>query len=885
MSDDRSLMDEFIAESREHLESIETDFIQLEKNRTDPDPELVNRIFRAVHTVKGSAGFFGLKNIGALAHGMETLLAMVRDKVLTLQSAHIDALLEGVDTISAMLDDVDHSNELDIATIQQTITALIDRDASGEVKEKLATTVRVPDSRASEQGFEISGYDISALPDEYRHFYVLRYELAEFEERTGTSPVALLKELMLTGQVLDGYLEGAEGDLHEGVPHRGLHYVVLYATVMESDLIGTAVDLPDEAIQPLDRAVLLGETSTTEAGEPEPAGAGKAPEAGDSAQETSRPPARPRKSRRQESATPGSVESVRIRVDILDRLMMLAGELVLVRNQQLTNVKSSDPATRGIAQRLDIVTSELQETIMRTRMQPIGTIFGKFTRIVRDLGKKLGKRIEIEMTGNEVELDKAILEALADPLTHLIRNSCDHGIEPPEDRREFGKPETGHIRLRAYHEAGQMNIEISDDGHGIDAEGVKRTVLERGLKTPDELARLSPKEALSLIFLPGLSTAEQVSDLSGRGVGMDVVKTSIERLGGLIEIESTLGRGTDIYLRLPLTLAIIPSLIVKMGETRYAIPQMNLEELVCLYDEEIHDRIECAGSREVYRLRDHLLPMVYLREVLDRHAPFDEAIRARITEHYRALREECYQRRGRGEEEADAEDWALNFAVLRVGATRYGLIIDRVVGSEEIVVKPMHRAVKDLGIYSGATVLGDGQVALILDALGIARHAGIEFNERSSASEETEETIRDEGSSLLLFGSGPDEQFAVETPVVRRIERIDMTSLEHAGGREYITLDGQPTLILRLDAHMGVSACVEREEMFLLLPKSSPQPCGILASRLVDIGTYELDFNADAYRDAAVKGSGVVRGHMTLLLDLEALMRGAVPEWFTTAAG
>ncbi|MBD3316180.1 MAG: hypothetical protein GF344_10360 [Chitinivibrionales bacterium] len=880
MSEDRSLLDEFIAESREHLDSIEEDFIQLEKNPGDPEPELVNRVFRAVHTIKGSAGFFGLKNIGDLSHGMETLLAMIRDGELNPESAHVDALLEGVDKINAMLNDVDHSNEVDIAEISAKIGRLIERDASGAVKEELAAHVKVQRPGNEEGRFDIRRFDLNALPPEYRHFYTLSIELGEYEKRTGKSPVSLLSELLLTGQVLDGYLEGAGNDLHEGVPQEGLCYVVLYATVIEPDLIGAAVGLPSEAIHEIDRGDLDGKDEEVGRGGDTRENVGrsvaKLPEttANRSATEV----------KKRESSSATSTESLRIRVDILDRLMMLAGELVLVRNQQLANANRSGAVSRGIAQRLDIVTSELQETIMRTRMQPIGNIFGKFTRIVRDIGKKLGKKIEIDMKGNEVELDKAILEALADPLTHLIRNSCDHGIESPEERKRHGKPEQGHIRLRAYHEGGQMNIEISDDGKGIDAERVRATVLEKGLKTAEETARMNPKELLSLIFLPGLSTVERVSDLSGRGVGMDVVKTSIERLGGLVEIDSTPGRGTNIYLRLPLTLAIIPSLIVKMGDRRYAVPQVNLEELVCLYDDDVYNKIECAGSREVYRLRDHLLPMIYLREVLDRPAPFDDDVRAEITEEYRERREKRFERRRRGEEERNEGDWSLNFAVLKVGTTRYGLVIDRVLGSEEIVVKPMHRCVKDLGIYSGATVLGDGQVALILDALGIARHAGIEFVERASVPEKKEAQRQGEGTKLLLFNSGPEEQFAVETPMIKRIQKIETSGLERVGAKEFITVDGEPTLVIRLDKRMAVSRCVEKDEMFLLLPKRSPHPWGVLASQLVDIGSYDLTISGDTYRDEGVKGSGIVRGHMTLMLDIDALIRGAAPEWFASVA-
>jgi two-component system chemotaxis sensor kinase CheA len=396
------------------------------------------------------------------------------------------------------------------------------------------------------------------------------------------------------------------------------------------------------------------------------------------------------------------VNTLRINVALLDRLMNLAGELVLVRNQAVRVADPADAQLRQVVQRLNAVTSGVQQAVMLTRMQPVSNLFGKFPRLVRDLAKQLGKQIELTTRGTEVELDKAILESLSDPLTHLIRNCCDHGIETPAERVAAGKPPQGHVLLHAHHEGGQIRIEVRDDGRGIDPDRVRRKALGQGLKTAAELAAMSTAELQALVLLPGFSTAEQVTEVSGRGVGMDVVKTNVEHVGGSLQIESSPGGGTSVHLRLPLTLAIIPCLIVTAGGQRYAIPQKDLEELVCLEGDKA-GKVETANDQEVYRLRNRLLPLVRLSELLARPRPFDAAARAEILHRPRP---------------ANA---LVSFAVVKVGGERFGLVIDGFLNTEEIVVKPMHPVLKPLRIFSGATIMGDGRVALILDTGSLVR--------------------------------------------------------------------------------------------------------------------------------------------------------------------
>ncbi len=873
-SADASLLNEFIAESREHLSSVESDFILLEKNIESPDSELLNRIFRSVHTIKGSAGFFGLTQLSSLTHVMENLLSQLRDGKLKITTNMLDALLNGIDILNSMIDDVNNSNEVDISEIESQFKDFLGVKENKE-PDQIVTNLKsfLPDDLSE----DISNIDESRIPNG-GFIYVLKYDLKVLEERPDFNPISIVNNLLKMGEILCGILQVPETDLRKSIPTGDVFYTLIFATILDPDLIGEASELHQDEIQQISIEDIRG--SSTESSSDIKEVEEKKIEIAEATDQQVVQEVKPNAIEASTIEPSEVVETIRIRVDILDKLMMLAGELVLVRNQQLMHFDHHNPVSRTITQRLDVVTTDLQESIMRTRMQPIGNVFSKFNRIVRDISKMLGKKIKIDIIGNEVELDKNILEALTDPLIHIIRNSCDHGIEKIEERVARGKNESGTIWLNAYHEGGQINVTIRDDGGGISVNSVKKKLIEKELKTESEASNMSDKEILTSIFLPGFSTVEKVSNLSGRGVGMDVVKTSIEKLGGIIEIDSEEGKGTDLRLRLPLTLAIIPSLIVEVNDVRFAIPQINLEEMVCLYDEEVLTKIECVGSKEVYRLRDMLLPMVRLDEVLAEPNEFNEDILSDITQKHREKREEEFENYNRSKSNDEVYPWSVNFAVLKVGATKFGLIIDKIIGSEEIVVKPMHRAVKDLSIYSGATVLGDGKVALILDALGIARHSAINVNTQSvenvAETSITEDTNR---QSLLLFNNSGKEQFAVPMENIKRIEKVDMKSVEHIGNKQFITIDGISTRILRLDDILDLSFSEESEEMFMLLPKKSQHHYGLLMNRLVDIGEFEVNLDEDTVHKKGVEGSALIQEKMTLMIKPDEIANCVEPDW------
>lgn len=664
MDFDQSYTDEFIAEAKEHTETIEECCLGLENYDGNTVPKIIDKLFRSIHSIKGAAGFLGFEKIKELSHIMETMLQMMRSGELRPEPQFIDALLAGNDLLQIMLDDVLNSNAVDIQKPYDTIAQLIGQAASGNTKDEMNSSVPIPEDHTQNVLFEVNSFKLKNLPASHEFLYQLKFDLNKMMRSEGVSPVYLVKNLLGTGIILDSKVETTAVDLTHCLDSSSLHYYVLYSTMMNMELVSFASKLDKEDIIQIsldelrDTAKNMEQEKKTQEDPPDKDSQGKtetpATEICKTEAETVVP--QPATEKSAPSKEHEANETIRINVSILNKLMNMAGELVLVRNQQLMTADYTDPVARGISQRLDIVTTELQETIMRTRMQPIGNIFGKLPRIVRDLTRKLGKKIDLQLFGNEVELDKTILESLTDPLTHIIRNSCDHGIEIPADRLKAGKDATGIIQVRAFHEAGQINLDIIDDGKGLDIESIREKALKQSIKTEPELSQMSEKDILALIMLPGFSTAKQVTDVSGRGVGMDVVANGIEQLGGTIDLESSLGVGTSIHLRLPLTLAIIPCLVIISGGYRYAIPQVNLEELVCLYDDDVYSKIEYAGNQEVYRLRNELLPMVRLHEVLNRPMALDEQAKSKITKHFHAIAKDEI---GKGKRKS------LNFVVLK----------------------------------------------------------------------------------------------------------------------------------------------------------------------------------------------------------------------------
>jgi two-component system chemotaxis sensor kinase CheA len=556
-----------------------------------------------------------------------------------------------------------------------------------------------------------------------------------------------------------------------------------------------------------------------------------------------------------------SDSTIRVDVGLLDKLMNLVGELVLARNQVLQfTTQQKDTAFVATSQRLNLITSELQEGVMKTRMQPIGTIWSKLPRVVRDLAVACGKQVRVEMEGKETELDKTLVEAIKDPLTHMVRNAVDHGIETPEVRVAAGKPAEGVLALKAYHEGGQVNIEISDDGGGVNFERVKQKALERGVITPEQAARMSDREITGLIFLPGFSTAEKVTNVSGRGVGMDVVKTNIEKIGGTIELQSKPGRGSVFKVKIPLTLAIIPALTVTSAQDRYAIPQVSLVELVRLEGEEARTSIEMIHGAPVYRLRGNLLPIVYLNREL--------AVAENITE------------------SGEAMERALNIVVLQADDRQFGLVVDDINDTQEIVVKPLGKQLKGLSVFAGATIMGDGKVALILDVLGIAQRAGVVAEVRDRVVGEKVMQIQEQEidkQTLLLFRVGENGRMAIPLSQVARLEEFSAAKIERTGSREVVQYRGQIMPLIRLSQVLGMEAEDDRDPVQVVVYSYQGRSVGLVVDRILDIVEETITVQDRSSRDGIV-GSAVIQQRVMDLIDIAGVIRMSDPMFFEAEA-
>jgi two-component system chemotaxis sensor kinase CheA len=725
---------EFLAESYENLDQLDRDMVALEENPSDR--EIFGRVFRTIHTIKGTCGFLAFSTLESVTHAGENVLAQLRDGALELDEEITGALLEMFDAVRAMLDHIERTGREGEADYGPLIT------------------------------------DLERWSDEKKN----RDPVPADDER--------------------------------------------------EPLTGDPVDLGDEVREDPDRSQVA--------------------EASGTSGDASGADAVPTSAARSES-------SLRVDVRALDHLMNLIGELVLARNQIMQLMPAvPDGELEAAAHRLDGLTGELQEAVMRTRMQPIRTVWSRLPRFVRDLAVASGKKIELKMVGQETDLDKSVMEAIRGSLLHLVRNAVDHGLETPAERVECGKPEVGHILLAAAHEGGNVVIEVTDDGRGLDHEAILYRAVERGLLTPDEARDLAPREIDALIFRPGFSTAREVTELSGRGVGLDVVRANVEAMGGAFEVRSIPGRSTSFRLQIPLTLAIVPVLLVRSRGHRFAIPQVGVVELVRPRGADGSLGIEDLHGVPVFRLRDRLLPLVDLAsEVgLDGRPPVD--------------------------------DGRLGIVVLQTAQRTFGLVVDAVEDSQEIVVKSVGRLLGGLP-YVGAAILGDGGVALILDVVRLGFGAGVVSDVRQHASAESageSDRVVSRGPALLCLRGPDDERMALRVDHVVRLESVLASRIERVAGRPVLQYRDDILPLVELEQVLPERRRERRTELEpdptgsvqVVVCELGGRRVGVVVHRILDIIPDPGGGRRPASRDG-VEACIVLRDRVTELLDLDAVVR------------
>ncbi|MGE0086880.1 MAG: chemotaxis protein CheA [Desulfococcaceae bacterium] len=743
----QSILEEFATESLEHLEHVENDILQLFKGDVSADCERIDRIFRSVHSIKGAAGFIRLEKTAALAHAMENLLDGLRSEKIKADQSVADVLLEGTDMLRVMLSNLGQSNEFDISGICDHLAALMEESETVErsgilppeaAAETAPASANLPEQPEEEVKFVIRQSVLEKLPLAEEFIYVLRYDFDKILKKTGKSPVIVIRELLAAGEILDTEIRTGPGNLLVSLPEEPLLCFFVYASSLDADDLCDVLGLSESSVIPLDRSKIMNpETdpaelfpghvtwlsldrgSLSETGQPVDISVPGTPESETGHEKTEIPDTIPESGKPEKKASAGYFRPVYnekftdpekkalaetggfmggrqhdIRIDLekLDLLINLVGELVIAESM-LTDRSvrsSSDAEESGNSSRnLRRIISELQDVAMSMRMVPLTQTFRKMSRLVHDLSGKLGKPCRLEIVGEETELDKSVIEQITDPLLHIVRNCLDHGIENPEERKAGGKSESGIIRMEARHRGGEVLIRISDDGRGLDREKILAKAAQRGILR-EERIHLDNQNIDRLIFEPGFSTVDRVTDISGRGVGLDVVKKNIEKLKGRVDIRSIKEQGTVFMLRIPLTLAIIDGMLIRVGSSRCTIPLLSIRESFRPLPEQI---VITMDGQEIIKIREELIPVIRLHEIykmVPDHRELDKGILIHVAS----------------------------------GRENICLFADEIIGHHQTVIKRMPDYVASARGISGCTILSSGEVSLILDVGDLIEMSG-----------------------------------------------------------------------------------------------------------------------------------------------------------------
>jgi two-component system chemotaxis sensor kinase CheA len=764
------LLSEFLTETSESLSVLDVALVNLEQNPNDR--EILQNIFRLVHTIKGTCGFLGLPRLEHVAHSAENVLGKFRDGELEVGAHAVTLILSSIDRIKLILSHLEQHESEPEGNDQDLITQL---NALAEGKAPPAAAAAAPPPPPPPSPKKEEEQPVAFDSDELQRL---------FDSTPGPADMAP---------------PPAQEPSHPSHPSE-----------------------PHEAKGGL------------------PAGAAGLP----ATQGESKPPAQAGGEAKESSV---AAQTIRVNVELLENLMTLVSELVLTRNQLLQMVRGRDDSEFSAPlQRLSHITTDLQEGVMKTRMQPIGNAWAKLPRIVRDLSVETGKKIDLQMLGAETELDRQVLELIKDPLTHMVRNSADHGLEGVEDRKKAGKPDIGKIVLNAYHEGGHIIIEINDDGRGLNMARIRQKIVQNGLASEAELESMSDQQIQQYIFKAGFSTAEKVTSVSGRGVGMDVVRTNIEKIGGTIELKSVEGKGTNFTIKIPLTLAIVSALIVECGGERFAIPQISVLELVRTTGTS-ENGIEMINNAPVLRLRDRLLPLVSLKSLL---------------------------RLGSAEDLASQETFIV---VAQVGTYTFGIIVDRVFDTEEIVVKPVAPILRNITMFSGNTILGDGSVIMILDPNGIAGATGaMAGSSQAAEAAHAKDLHGEEKTSLLVFRAGGEDLKAVPLALVARLEEIDVTSVELSHGKPVVQYRGHLMPLIMVNENCQLQ---KEGRQAVLVFSDHDRSMGLVVDEIVDIVEDILKVEITVAQPGLI-GTAVIAGRATDVIDAGFYLTQAFGDWF-----
>ncbi|MFW5829789.1 MAG: chemotaxis protein CheW [Planctomycetota bacterium] len=832
---DQPLVAEYLSEARQCLVQLEQDLLRLE---SDSDAELIGGIFRAMHSLKGNAAFFAQHGVVALAHAAETLLDLIRSGGRACTGDDADALLAALDRLRQRLDGDGTSQDAEDEAVIARLMALCLPDAATDPGNRCASLLRIEaDLERLRQAPDCRDGIIAGL-SKVGEVYDCSRPLNELH--TGTGSVVV---------VLDSPLEAS-----------------LIADLYHLDAEAVSCQLPQTPARP---ATPDPETQTAPTVQPQPVAA--APPA----------PESPRKPDTSEAEA-----TVRVSTRFLDDLLRFTGNMVMARNQMLSRYSFQDDASFATLSRC---ITDVHKSVVQQRMQKIESLFGRFRRMVRDLARKLAKEVNLVIEGSDIELDRTILEAFNDPLTHMVRNCVDHAIEAPEQRLAQGKSRCGRVVLRAYLQSSEVIIEVEDDGAGIDPGRVAAKAVERGLISPEQAAKLDRQAAQRLIFMPGFSTRDAASDLSGRGVGMDVVRTNIEAIGGAMELHSDPGQGSLFAFRLPLTQAIVSSslikaLVVEAAGQRFAIPETAINEIIRVDPQQADDHIRILDGHHVYQLRDRVLSIVHLEDALGCERTFvdpsdgssrpDRRSRIHDRRQQPPTPAQAELRSGR-----DRRRSKQTLVVVEFRRSYFGILVDRIAGVEEVVVRGSPRLLQGVTVFAGHTVLGDGSVVMMIDISGIITRMGLHLSESQDSTVDSRGALRT-AQQMVVFDYAPQERFAIPLMMISLIEAIEARDIHRIGSREFYQLKQQTIPILRLEDQLDVSPARDRTHYHLIVPARMRHPIGILAGPDLSVEDFSDAFDSNNQNDRGLIGTAYCDGRLVMLLDLYALFEHACPELF-----
>lgn len=854
------LVQDFLVETKDGLEVLDKDLIALESEPEDAG--VIGNIFRVMHTIKGTCGFLGLQRLESIAHAGENILDCIRDGKISPTPPIVSVIFECVDQIKYLTEYLEENEEEPEGSDQDLIKRL-NQCASGAApeveeiaREKPEDEEDVPNSKQNESLNSVGDTDaLQAIFDATESLVDIH------------NPV---NDVSTTAEGdNDSTSDEAENNT---LPDSG-----------DSDALQALFDATEPMVQMESPAEQVTAGNAKSEDEAEKEDVAKAEPVASSEPVTQQPTAAEKSKAEEDKSSKPAVktampqQTIRVGIDVLERLMQHASELVLTRNQLLQLLRHQEGSVFATAlYRLNNITTELQEDVMKTRMQPVGNAWSKLPRIVRDLSNELGKKIELVMEGEDTELDRQLLDAIRDPLTHMVRNSADHGIENPDERRNAGKSITGTVNLKAYQGGGHIIIEISDDGKGIDTEAIKKKVLEKGLATVIELEKLSESQILQFIFNPGFSTAASVTSVSGRGVGMDVVKSNIEKISGTVELKSEKGKGSKFTIKIPLTLAIMPILEVAVKGLSFAIPQINVLEIVKTGEDSGY-RVEYISTKPVLRLRNDILPLVMLEEVL--HLEGEEefvvgdpntCLLQRIEQSNQPIAERMTEDSSSSESDNDnaldnsAIDEAHYIVVCALGDYHFGIIVDDVYDTEEIVVKPVSPMLRKVDTYAGCTILGNGKVIMILDPNGIVRTITDSLSSQNGDSKRSlDAQASDQLISFVVFKAGGDAPKVVPLELLSRLEDIEVSSIEYSQGKPVVQYRDGWMHIMKVDeAHQFPEGGIQEFLVFT----SEDKILGLAVEEIIDIAKCQMP-HALASQGNGFMGSLVVDGKTCDVLD------------------